>query len=501
LLVDGIFLVQLLHSELKKVDGMDLLRILHVDDDPSILEISKSILELEADFVVEDAPSVDEALRKLVEQAYDMVISDFEMPNKSGLDFLKELREQKNMIPFALFTGKGREEVAMTALNLGADGYYTKQGETETVYGELVHGIRLATERAKAISVLEESERRYRTLLEQAADAIFVYNLKGQVVDANRQACISLGYTKKELLSLTISDIDAEAAEHKKEGLFWPKLLTGESITFESTQKRKDGNVFCVEVTLGRTVLDKETLIIGIMRDTTESNKEKQYLKESQHKMEIINEKLHVVGALTRHDVRNKIASVEGNAYLARKKLPADSDALSYLNRIESSVDQITRIFDFASVYERLGLEELVDVNVEKIVEEAVSLFSDLQNVKIINDCQGLTVLADSLLNNLFFNLIDNSLKHGKQTSQIRIYYKKENAGTLRLVYEDNGVGVPFTEKPKIFKEGYTTSGSVGYGLYLIKKIIDVYGWSIQETGEPGKGAKFAIKIAKLNKN
>jgi signal transduction histidine kinase len=186
---------------------------------------------------------------------------------------------------------------------------------------------------------------------------------------------------------------------------------------------------------------------------------------------------------------------------LARKKLPADSGALSYLNRIESSVDQITRIFDFSSAYERLGLEELVNVDVEKVVEEAVSLFSDLQNVKIINDCHGLTVFADSLLNKLFFNLIDNSLKHGKQTSQIRIYYKKENAGNLRLVYKDDGVGVPCAEKPKLFKEGYSTSGSIGYGLYLIKKIIDVYGWTIQETGEPGKGAKFAIKIPKLNKN
>src|SRR5665647_3201243 len=148
------------------------------------------------------------------------------------------------MFLFPWSMGRGREEAGRIGWNLGADGYYTKQGETETVYGELAHGIRLATERAKAKSELEESEKRYRTLLEQAADAIFVYNLKGQVVDANRQACISLGYTKKELFSLTIADIDAEAAEHKKDGLFWPKLLTGESITFESTQKRKDGNVF-----------------------------------------------------------------------------------------------------------------------------------------------------------------------------------------------------------------------------------------------------------------
>jgi DNA-binding NarL/FixJ family response regulator len=63
------------------------------------------------------------------------------MPQKNGLQFLKELREQKNKTPFILFTGKSREEVAIKALNRGVDGYFNKQEDTETVYGELVHGI------------------------------------------------------------------------------------------------------------------------------------------------------------------------------------------------------------------------------------------------------------------------------------------------------------------------------------------------------------------------
>ena len=65
------------------------------------------------------------------------------------------------------------------------------------------------------------------------------------------------------------------------------------------------------------------------------------------------------------------------------------------------------------------------------------------------------------------------------------------------MVYEDDGVGVPLENKPSLFKEGFSTGGSTGFGLFLTKKMIDVYGWTIEENGEPGKGAKFVISIPK----
>jgi PAS domain S-box-containing protein len=146
-------------------NGKGCLRILHVDDDPSVLEISKQILmEINGGFEIDCACCVDEALKKLVTSYYDVIISDYEMPQKDGLQFLKELREQKNTIPFILFTGKGREEVAIKALNLGADGYINKQGAPETVYGELAHGIKQSVARQKNEQALMRSEEKYRSL-------------------------------------------------------------------------------------------------------------------------------------------------------------------------------------------------------------------------------------------------------------------------------------------------------------------------------------------------
>ena len=141
----------------------------------------------------------------------------------------------------------------------------------------------------------------------------------------------------------------------------------------------------------------------------------------------------------------------------------------------------------------------MIYVDIEKIVNEAVSLFPNLRGTKISNSCQGLVVLADSLLRQLFYNLLDNTLKYGEKTTRIRIRYEITDGDQLRLVYEDNGVGIHAEEKLKLFREGYTTGKGSGYGLYLIGKMMEVYGWTIQENGVPGEGAQFIIAMPKTN--
>ena len=156
---------------------------MHVDDDPSVQELTKlMLLDLDDRFDIDDASSVDEGLRKLNNGNYDVVVSDYEMPQKNGLEFLEELHKQNNQIPFILFTGKGREEVAIIALNLGAEGYHNKRGSPETVYGELSHSINHAGDRRKSKLALLESERRYRTLMEKASDSIFVHDKNRQLL-------------------------------------------------------------------------------------------------------------------------------------------------------------------------------------------------------------------------------------------------------------------------------------------------------------------------------
>ena len=602
------------------------IRVLHVDDDDCFLEVSQDILMNKGSFVIDHASCVDKAFGKLAVVRYDVVVSDYEMPQKNGLQFLKELRKSKNEIPFILFTGKGREEVAIKALNLGADAYQNKQGDTETVYGELSHNISLVVDRYKAKQTLEESEKRYRILIDQASDAILVHDEKGLIIDANQRACKNLGYKKEELVGMTTDDIESEITENKKDTVSWLKIVAGEALTLERHQKRKDGSIFPVEVSLGPITIDKKTLVIGLARDITERRKKEDLLKDSfakyrefaeslpelvfeidgignlvfvnratskiteysqdelaknfnitrlivpdeqekatmhikklmsgenvgpteytmikkdgtvfpvavwatpniiqnkvaairgiavdiserrkaeeEHKknqliMSAMNDKLHFVGNLTRHDIANKLKSIRASANLLKKQIGDNPKYSKYLDIIESEVNSSDRLFEFSRLYEKIDLEQPTKMNVAQCFNQAAALFLNLSAIKIVNKCQGLEVMADELIGQIFYNLVDNSLKHGEKVTQIHLHYTKEG-DELKLFYEDNGVGVSKANKSKLFDSSFTTGNGSGLGLYLIKKIMDVYGWQIEEVGEVRKGAKFVITIPKLNPN
>ncbi len=232
-----------------------------------------------------------------------------------------------------------------------------------------------------------------------------------------------------------------------------------------------------------------------IQRKRTEAE-----LKESSRKIEIINEKLRVSGSLARHDVRNKLTVITGYSHLLKKKHKEQADIIDALSKMEQAVKDSVKIFDFTKMYEQLGVEELQYVNAEETINEANALFSGL-TFKVINDCHGLSLLADSFLRQLFYNFIDNTKKYGEKTTKVRVYYEKTDQDTLHLIYEDDGVGISKENKLKLFIEGFSTGGSTGFGLFLIKRMMEVYGWTIQETGEADKGVKFVITIPKVSQS
>jgi PAS domain S-box-containing protein len=365
-----------------------------------------------------------------------------------------------------------------------------------------LHSIyRDVTETKKVDVALMESEAKYRQLVELAQEGVWALNSESQTVFVNPRMVEMLGYSESEMMGKNLAAFlvkpDSDLAQHNLEG-----CRLGKQGQCEFEFIKKDGARMYANIAASSIQDDNGNFVgtLALVADITERKNMEVNLKESLDKLEIMNEKLGVVGSLTRHDVRNKLSAVTGYAYILKKKHSDLADVVDGLSRMEQAVAESVKIFDFARMYEQIGMEDLTYINVEEKIKEAVALFSGPLPT-IINGCQGLTVLADSFLRQLFYNFIDNTRKYGKKTTTIRVYYEKTDPESLKLVYEDDGVGIPLESKPHLFKEGFSTGGSTGFGLFLTKRMIDVYGWKIEENGKPGEGAKFSVTIPKLDRN
>jgi PAS domain S-box-containing protein len=360
--------------------------------------------------------------------------------------------------------------------------------------------------RRKAVEEkLIESQEKYEITFESSMDALMLLDEKG-FFDCNKST-LNLFGTKsvEEFSKCHPADLspptqpDGTSSMESAINHINKAFETGAD-SFFWIHKRTDGTTFPADVLLTRITLKNRNVLQATVRDVTERKESEEKLKENSRRIELMVEKLRVVGSLTRHDVRNKLSAVTGYAYLLKKKHPDQADITEGLGKMEQSVRESMKIFEFAKLYEQLGAEELTYIDVEAKLNEACALFSG-SLPKIINDCHGLTVLADSFLRQMFYNFIDNTRKYGQKTTTIKVHCKKTDQGNLELLYEDDGVGISAENKLKLFSEGFRTGGSTGFGLFLTKKMIEVYDWEIAENGTPGEGVKFTITIPKLNKS
>ncbi|HMK94334.1 MAG TPA: ATP-binding protein [Candidatus Limnocylindrales bacterium] len=351
----------------------------------------------------------------------------------------------------------------------------------------------------EAAERLRELKLEYKTVFESANDALFVINPEtGLIVDCNVEATNLVDRAKQEIIGKN-QEILFPIKEGTSIAQIIRKTMHETSKPIETQVVTEKGEIKEVAIKTSGVEQGGKKFLVSIFRDITEQKDAEKKLQANQERIELVNEKLRVVGSLTRHDVRNKLSVINAYSYLIKKKHPDQADTVEGLEKMEQAVKQAQKIFDFAQSYEKLGVEELGDVDVAVAVNDAVTMFSNLP-FKVVNNCEGLTVLADSFLRQFVYNLIDNTAKYGKTTTTVKISYEKTSEDNLILIYEDDGVGIPSDHRSQLFKQGFSTGGSTGFGLFLSKRMIEVYGWTIQETGDAGKGARFVIKIPKTNK-
>ncbi|MFW6117627.1 MAG: PAS domain S-box protein, partial [Thermoproteota archaeon] len=190
--------------------------------------------------------------------------------------------------PFVMFTGKGKEEVAMRALNLGADRYLQKHGDPETVYGELAHSIRRAVKSRRVEEELRQSEKKYRLLAENTTDVIFVLDINLNFKYVSPSAESLFNYPPEESTDIGLKEImTSESYDRVLETFKDAKLMAEEHPDFERPLMqykfvKKDGSTFWGEVSL-KFLRDQKGGLVGvqgILRDISSWKEAEEALRE-----------------------------------------------------------------------------------------------------------------------------------------------------------------------------------------------------------------------------
>jgi len=172
------------------------LSVLYVDDEPEFIDLGKAYLSKDALINVIGAASAAEAIQLISERSFDAIVSDYQMPEMNGIEFLRFLRRSGNDTPFIIFTGKGREEVVIQALNGGADFYLQKGGDPGPMYAELEGKIRHAVEKRGSDAALRASENRLRRAEEVAGFGHWEIHLEEGTIIGSKGAMVLYGLEK-----------------------------------------------------------------------------------------------------------------------------------------------------------------------------------------------------------------------------------------------------------------------------------------------------------------
>jgi len=173
------------------------------------------------------------------------------------------------------------------------------------------------------------------------------------------------------------------------------------------------------------------------------------------------------------------------------KKQKHDETLGEIIRKEETIVETISNQITFTRDYQNVGVQPPGWIGVSDIIR-TVRKSIDISSVAVHIPTKNLEIYGDPLIERVFYNLFENTLSHGGKVTEIAIT-ASEKEGILRIIYTDNGIGIPPGEKEKIFEREY--GKNTGLGLFLAREILAITGIRITETGEPGRGARFEMTV------
>ena len=400
--------------------------------------------------------------------------------------------------------GGGKRYVSVSGLPV-----FDKEGRFVGYRGDGRH----ITERMRAEQALRKSEARFRKFVDHATDTFMLHNQDGIVLDVNRNACESLGYSRDELIGMTPFDFDADLNTVTWQR-YGERLKAGDIVTFESRHRRKDGMLFPVEIRVREFCQGGPRLFISLSRDITERKRAAEAFRERQGELTHAN-RVATMGQLTAsvaHEVSQPIAATLTNAQAALRWLssqpPNLEEVRQTLDHIVNDakrggevIDQIRALIRKAparkdSIDVNNIILEVIALTRSEVLRNGVSLQTDLATgLPLI---KGDRVELQQVILNLILNAVEAMSCLDKEARELRISTNTntDTSNGVLFVARDTGPGLDPTSEDRLFEAFYTTKpDGMGMGLAICRSIIETHGGRLWVTANEPRGAVFQFTL------
>lgn len=321
-----------------------------------------------------------------------------------------------------------------------------------------------------------EDERSCGSFFNSQAGAFSYDKETLQIKDPNRKFAQFIGYESDILLNTSLPDIITDTGERE---LFLAKVRDKRRVgDIEVRFSRRDDTLRWALVSA--TDCGGEAILCTAV-DITQQ-------KQAQDALILANRKLNLLNSVTRHDILNQLTALIGYLELSRDDIK-DPQGLAYIAKEEKAADTIRSQILFTRDYQNIGVHSPQWHNIAETVSLAIATL-DIHHLPLRVDLAAVEVYADPLLEKVFYNLIENSLRHGERVTEIAILSEPFRDG-INIIVADNGTGIPDDAKERIFRREYFKHS--GFGLFLSREILAITGLTITETGTFGQGARFVI--------
>jgi PAS domain S-box-containing protein len=375
----------------------------------------------------------------------------------------------------------------------------------------LIGFFRDVTEQKRVQEALLDSEEKYRAIINTMNDSVWVIDFDGKFIDVNDAAGKNLGYSREELLSMGILDIDDALTPEQINGLI-ESVKKNKKLVFETAHKTKDGKKIPIEISTGLIKYQQKPAILSIDRDITERKRAQLAIDAAMHQLEQSNKELESYTYVVSHDLKAPLRTIRsfGSFILEDYAQRLDETGKDYLNRMINAASHMDTLIEDLLVLSRVGRKytEFEQTDLNKILEEIqldLEMTIKEHNTTIVVDKLPVLLVQRVWMKQLFMNLISNALKFNEsKTPKIEVLYQ-ENENEHLFKVRDNGIGIEEKYQTIIFdlferaptEKKYEGTGA---GLSICKKIVEQLGGKIWVESTPGKGSTFMFNIPKEKK-